>query len=246
MTRPSDPPRWLESSDCDLSAAQRRALTAYAERGPSEAQRDALFRRLAQAEGGPVRHDALRTRWLWPAVASAVLLAAAAYLLSSWPRSAERSADPAKVSAPAGSGLVRPAPSAPSSALRVRTTAPEPRDVVSADAGVVREVGARRRSKGSASRVRPAPSADPSEELALLVPARRLLAVDAARALVLADQHAARFPLGAFAEERDFLRIEALLRLGRRAEAEGRAKAFRGAHAGSAYLERIALLLATP
>jgi hypothetical protein len=51
---------------------------------------------------------------------------------------------------------------------------------------------------------------------------------NAAQALEACAQHAARFPEGQLAEERESLAIRALLRLGRRDEAETRAAAFRG------------------
>jgi hypothetical protein len=90
----------------------------------------------------------------------------------------------------------------------------------------------------------PAPSQAPAEsELALLDRARATLAVDPAGAMRVLDEHRARFPGGAFAQEREVLAIEALVRLGRRQDAMARADAFARAFPGSAHRRRIAVLL---
>jgi outer membrane protein assembly factor BamD (BamD/ComL family) len=65
-----------------------------------------------------------------------------------------------------------------------------------------------------------------------------------AEALRALEEHRARFPQGTFAQEREVLAIEALVRLGRRAEAEARAAAFARQFPGSAHRRRIAVLLA--
>jgi len=58
-----------------------------------------------------------------------------------------------------------------------------------------------------------------SEELKQLEAIRRTLAHDPGRALTATDRHARRFPQGALRPERELLKIEALLRLGRSKEA---------------------------
>ena len=70
-------------------------------------------------------------------------------------------------------------------------------------------------------------------------------AIDAAPATALArcEEHARHYPRGSLVQEREVLAIDALLRLGRRAEAEQRAARFEGEHPGSAYGRRIATLL---
>jgi hypothetical protein len=77
-------------------------------------------------------------------------------------------------------------------------------------------------------------SGGPSEA-SLLERARRALTSAPATALALANQHAARFPHGALAQEREVIAIEALRRLGRSAEADRRAAAFAQAFPGSAH-----------
>lgn len=69
-----------------------------------------------------------------------------------------------------------------------------------------------------------APAApSPADELALLREARRALRSDPRRAGVLVQEHAARFPTSAYAEERAVLRFDVLLRSGHRAEAQAEA-----------------------
>jgi len=80
-----------------------------------------------------------------------------------------------------------------------------------------------------------APGADGPSEPVLLEQARRALASSPATALALTNQHAARFPHGVLAQEREVIAIGALRRLGRSAEADRRAAAFAQAFPGSAH-----------
>lgn len=91
------------------------------------------------------------------------------------------------------------------------------------------------------------PAVDPlREELALVEDARRSLAAsDPSSTLRLVDDHARRFPSGAFAVERDVLRIDALVLAGRRDEAVARAREFLAHHPGSAQARRIAKITET-
>lgn len=81
------------------------------------------------------------------------------------------------------------------------------------------------------------------EEFALLNKARRKLLADPAAALAFTDEHAAQFPRGTFVEEREVLAIEALTKLGRRAEAAQRAATFERARPASLHLRRIEVIL---
>lgn len=87
------------------------------------------------------------------------------------------------------------------------------------------------------------PRADGVSEIALLDAAQDALPSDPAAALVLADSHAARFPHGALAQEREVIAIEALSRLGRIDEAKHRARRFARDFPGSAHGPRIESLL---
>jgi hypothetical protein len=90
----------------------------------------------------------------------------------------------------------------------------------------------------------PPAQAPPGEsELALLDRARTRVGSDPAGAMRALDEHRARFPNGTFAQEREVLAIETLVRLGRRQEAKARADAFGRAFPTSAHRRRIAVLL---
>ena len=82
-------------------------------------------------------------------------------------------------------------------------------------------------------------------ELALLQPAHRAVARhDFTLALRAIAEHQHRFASGRLAEERDALRVQALSGLGRRAEAQRAASAFRGRFPHSVLLQRIEGMLA--
>jgi hypothetical protein len=81
------------------------------------------------------------------------------------------------------------------------------------------------------------------DELALLARAQAALASDPATALSLVNDHQARFTRGALAQEREVVAIDALLRLGRRSEALGRAVRFNQQFPGSVHARRIDVLL---
>jgi hypothetical protein len=87
---------------------------------------------------------------------------------------------------------------------------------------------------------------DPTEELALLMHAKRVLPSDPRAALDLTRQHAARFPRGVFREEREVIAIDALSRSGARERALLRATAFRQAFPRSTHLDRLAVILRVP
>jgi hypothetical protein len=87
-------------------------------------------------------------------------------------------------------------------------------------------------------RAAPAPSREPAEA-ELLLEARALARADPRAALGLLDVHAARFPKGVLAPEREVLAIEALRALGQAAAAKQRLEAFRARHPGSAHLRRL-------
>ena len=81
------------------------------------------------------------------------------------------------------------------------------------------------------------------EEAALVQRAERLLDADPGAALRLVDERRRRFPTGALDQEAEVVAIDALLRLGRRADAAARARTFEAAHAGSLHARRIKRLM---
>lgn len=91
----------------------------------------------------------------------------------------------------------------------------------------------------------PAPSADDglSREVSLLESARSELDRRPGSALSLLSRHEREFPSGALSLEREFLVVSALVRLGRRGEAEARAASLRARSPGSLYEKRLEALL---
>jgi hypothetical protein len=82
-----------------------------------------------------------------------------------------------------------------------------------------------------------APEARP--EIEILREAQQALGSNPARALALADEHARSHPKGQLGQEREMLRIQALVALGRKDEARALAKAFKERHPKSGYLPRL-------
>jgi hypothetical protein len=83
----------------------------------------------------------------------------------------------------------------------------------------------------------------PSER-ELLWRARRALDHDPLLTLSLTSDHALRFGADGLTQEREVLVIDALLRLGRRSEAERRTAEFRARFPGSVYVRRLDVLMA--
>jgi hypothetical protein len=91
-----------------------------------------------------------------------------------------------------------------------------------------------------------APSAAHAEgrdEFALIARAQRALATNPGLALALTSDHERKFPGGALVQEREVVAIDALLRLGRRAEASERALRFRREFPLSVHQHRLDVLL---
>lgn len=80
--------------------------------------------------------------------------------------------------------------------------------------------------------------AAPSEGV-ILLRARSALSRNAELCLSLTREHRSLYPSGLMREERDVLEVEALVQLGRAAEAQRRASAFEQTYPASPYLERI-------
>ena len=137
---------------------------------------------------------------------------------------------------------------APSAAMPVLTVDALP--TVPLAAAPRRPNASERSAKGpvdAPTRTGPAPetaAADPGDELAVLEEARAALATDPARTLALADEHAKRFQHPAFAQERERLAIDALVRSGRRNDAQERARRFESTYPRSPHLARVRALVA--
>lgn len=87
------------------------------------------------------------------------------------------------------------------------------------------------------------PEAARPSEIALLRAARSLLSSDPRGALSNLEDHETFYPNGVFAEERDALTVQALLGMGRRAEAQRRADQLFAAHPDTAHRARLLELL---
>ena len=83
-------------------------------------------------------------------------------------------------------------------------------------------------------------------EVELLKQARSALAPDPLQAFALTEQCRSRYPDGSFVQEREYIAIVALARLGRVEEARSRASLFRMHYKNSAYLPRLGTLLGEP
>jgi len=81
------------------------------------------------------------------------------------------------------------------------------------------------------------------DEFALLARAQAALAPNPGLALALASDHERKFPNGALVQERELVAINALLRLGRRAEASARAARFHRQFPTSVHGRRIDVLI---
>jgi len=135
------------------------------------------------------------------------------------------------------------APSPTASAIReepIETTAPSANAVVANPAAAAPPPSPSAGADTTAPPHHAPPAATVGVELVLLRAAQRALAEhDAAKALVLLDEHARRFPHGALVEERDAARVLALCDLGRRAEAHQAGAGFLAAFPQSPYAERV-------
>jgi hypothetical protein len=84
-------------------------------------------------------------------------------------------------------------------------------------------------------------SPEPATEEELLGRARAEMGRSPASALALTAQHAKRFPGGSLSQEREQIAIEALVALGRRSQAQDRARRFATIWPRSPYVERLRL-----
>ncbi len=149
------------------------------------------------------------------------------------PAVAHQTAETASASAPAASTRISPSPELPTFSVDDLPAAPEPTAVGPKPAGVI----------ASASAALD-PAVSERAEVALLDRAQASLPTRPADTLATCDEHARRFATGTLAQEREVLAIDALLRIGRRDEAEARAARFRQAFPRSGHLRRIEALLA--
>ena len=85
--------------------------------------------------------------------------------------------------------------------------------------------------------------ADPALEPALLRQAQDALRSNPSEALAKTQEHARKYPRGLLVQEREVIAIEALVKMGRKPEAEARAARFEKSFPGSTHARRIDALL---
>jgi hypothetical protein len=146
-----------------------------------------------------------------------------------------------------------PAQQAPPAAAAVRAALPEPR-VIASEAVVaapsvpsIVDLRGLQLATPSARAARSPPTPEhadnPESEISLLKRAREAMQANPRKALALSSEHAKLYPGGALEQEREVIAIDALLRLGRKAEAAERAKQFQAHHRGSAHARRLGTLI---
>jgi hypothetical protein len=245
---PIDPPRLFDEPESDLL---REALSGARADVPDPTHVEAMLARFPLPGGGgpsgpsgppggpsaPAITGASKSGALAKIGAAVVVAGAiggAAVLGLRGAPAPEAPARSASVGAPEPSArpasavsIARPADSASPSAPTSASAALPPRPASSVPASSPKVDGSAAIDEGGPS------------EMDLLREAQAALASSPARALSLASEHERRFPKGAFGQERDMIRIQALVALGRADEARALADDFRRRHPGSAHLARL-------
>lgn len=80
-------------------------------------------------------------------------------------------------------------------------------------------------------------------EARLLNEAHRIVVTDPARALAIAQEHARRYPRGQLSAERELIRVQALVKMGRSPEAEARGRELRKSAPSGIYRDRLDTIL---
>lgn len=239
MTSLEEPTRWTDMDE--LPESLLSDLSTYRDHGPSEAQVSRMLEALAEparsGRAAEIARSSDTRLWKW----GGAIVTAALVGLISWnalfgspaetptPTRTEVPPQAAPARPPRMPTIVEPNPNAP-------TTVVEPTKAEEiASQGTVKQ---RTRIQGSAK-----PNSDPAAELSILTRARRLLASAPEQSLALTEEHRSHYPKGVFAEERELLAVEALVKLARPADAQTRGRVFLRTHPGSAHGERVRVLL---
>lgn len=234
MSDAEAPKRWLDGGDRVLPEL-REGLRGCVEDGPSRAQRTRMHESMSQAlnRSGPANG--------WPPLLKLAPLLGAVALglgtLSWWSGRSDEPRQPAPARVPqavATPGAARALPAPVVAQTPEQAGAPLP---AKASPDVRTEAPKKARARALALR------SDPAGELALLTRARRALGSLPVRTLELVDEHARSYGEGTFAQERELLTIEALIRLQRVDEARDKAARFAARYPGSAHLPRLDVLV---
>ena len=235
----TEPQRWLESGHAPPGVTDLLAV-ARAPRALDDVTRARSRRRLAAMTAIPAAAGVVF--WIKSVALGAVLGSAVtvAVVVPEWhAREAARTA----ASAPS----VKNVGHAPARVIEPPVPEQEPAPSATQSAAPPLNAGT---PATVASRTMPAVSDVASDnlgrEIQLLERARQLLKVDPVRAMATLDEHRREFGSGTLVLERQFLEVEALLRLGRRDQALARAADLRARAPGSLYERRLSKLLGEP
>lgn len=238
MTEPTDPPRLVDAPSSD--PLRPLVEQARADVGtPMEVSQLAV--RLAPVIGpavGPAAGGGAAASGAKGAAAAAsamklgaaVVIAAAAggvWLTTSHQPTAARPTADAPVVSPVAAPA--PLPAEAEAAADQEVAAPEPPTV-----------GDRAAQPEATHRGSTVKEAGTLAEAKLLGRAQSALSSDPRKALALAEEHRQSFPHGVLVQEREVIAIDALARVGRRAEAAARGERFLKAFPGSAHQSKIA------
>jgi hypothetical protein len=248
MTTLRPPRRWTES-EAEIPPGLRDWLEHERAEGPSDAFLRDLAARVsatldagpnAVAEGSGASQAATTTfmriaRIVGTALAIGVTLAIGATFYRTPPKSGDSGAPPAERLSPVVIAAALPSAEPPSPSPPVsEPPAPDPAQGPEMHA-LRRQPPQARPARGA---VQPSLS-DPAAELELLRRARGQLASAPQRALDTTDQHRTQYRNGVFAQEREAIAIEALIRLGKHAQVQRRVSAFHSHYPNSAYRRRL-------
>lgn len=232
MTSRYEPRRLATRADDEPEIAA--AIVALRDERADAARLRALAERLAPELATPtVAGSAIPALAGWMKISSGLIvsLAIGVHLATSGrPLPKGTQVEPRTPPQPATSA--NPPPAAP--AITAPTPTQRAADIPAAQPLAARRTHPRRETAG-ATAVPPSPEA----ELVLLERSRASLDVDAALALELAEQHAKSYPQGVFAQEREMLAIEALLKLDRKPAARARAERFLSRYPDSPQAHRV-------
>ncbi|HMJ10048.1 MAG TPA: hypothetical protein VK524_01520 [Polyangiaceae bacterium] len=245
-----DPVR-LTDPAAQMAPAVASALSALRARRADPADVRELAERLARELAAPSVAGSELAGGLWvKTLLGGVLTLAlgfAAWHQLAAPAQREHAGRPTQMAAPAAEAIApRAAVAQPDRAPALPVAPPSRRGVKSAASAF----GATpRASPPPATRTRPTKSAPaaarphPEREIELLQRAQAALDADPATTLALAREHLRAHPDGVFAQERELLAIEALLKLRQRARAVERAQAFVQRFPASPHGRRVRALL---
>lgn len=240
----SDPVRLLASADAtDL---ERELLGAWSDERPSAAARDKTLAVLGLAGGAAAAAAgttvAAAGSSIAPKAVAAGWLAMAKWVVIGVIAASATAVGIGIVARERGEQRTLDAPPVTNAPLHV-VVAPPPSSTVVAPSDTAIELPDTTRLHAQNKIAQPA-SSSITQQVAALDHARAALdSGDAARAKHLADAYEAEYPSGAFTQEADVVRVDALVREGNRAEAERAGKRFLAAYPKSPHAARVRALL---